>query len=187
MPIKIFIDQGHNPKNPNSGAEGNGLKEADLTYSIGIILRDMLNANADFEAITSRNSPEEILGTSNSASLAARTAAANEWGADYFISLHANASTIASATGSEAYVYSLTSPAYGLAESILAWLRYIVGVVSRGTFARPSLYVLRKSAMPALLLEMGFITNSAEAAAMNESPGDYALGIYDGIVNYFSD
>ena len=30
MAIKIFIDQGHNPRNPNSGAEGNGLQEADL-------------------------------------------------------------------------------------------------------------------------------------------------------------
>lgn len=186
MPIKIFIDQGHNPRNPNSGAEGNGLQEADLTYQIGIILRDMLNDNPNFEAITSRNSRDEILGTSNSSSLSARTSAANEWGADYFISLHANASTYSEAQGSEAYVYSLTSAAYPLAESILIWLQYIVGVQSRGTFARPTLYVLRKTSMPALLLEMGFITNAEEAQAMNENPADYALGIYDGIVNYFN-
>ena len=32
--IRIFIDQGHNPRNPNSGAEGNNLQEADLTYTI---------------------------------------------------------------------------------------------------------------------------------------------------------
>ncbi len=185
MPIKIFIDQGHNPRNPNSGAEGNGLQEADLTYTIGIILRDMLNNNPDYEAITSRNSPDEVLGTSNSGSLAARVNAADEWDADYFISLHANASTNPEATGSEAFVYSASSPAFPLAESILKWLQYIVGVKPRGTFVRPSLYVLRKTDMPALLLEMGFITNPGEAANMRDNPGDYALGIYDGIINYF--
>ncbi|MBR6921752.1 MAG: N-acetylmuramoyl-L-alanine amidase [Clostridia bacterium] len=183
--IKIFIDQGHNPKNPNSGAEGNGLQEADLTYKIGIRLRDLLNSNPDFTSITSRNSPDEILGTSNATSLAARTNAANAWGADYFISLHANASEITTATGSEGYVYSLSSAAYPLAQSILKGLYNITGTVSRGVFARPTLYVLRKTAMPATLIEMGFITNPAEAAAMNNDPASYASGMYNGIVSYF--
>ena len=185
MAIKIFIDQGHNPKNPNSGAEGNGFQEADLVYRIGIILRDMLNKNPEYEAITSRNSPDEILGTSNSTSLAARVNAANQWGADYFISLHANASANSSAMGSEAFVFSQTSKAAPLAESILKWLQYIVGTKSRGVFSRPGLYVLRRTQMPATLVELGFITNAEEARNMNENPGDYALGIYDGIINYF--
>lgn len=184
--IKIFIDQGHNPRNPNSGAEGNGLQEADLTYKIGIRLRDLLNSNPDFSSVTSRNTPDEILGTSNATSLAARTAAANEWGADYFISLHCNASEITTATGSEGYVYSLSSPAYQLAQSILTGLYNITGTVSRGVFARPTLYVLRKTAMPATLIEMGFITNPGEAAQMNNDPVSYATGIYNGIVSYFS-
>lgn len=183
--IKIFIDQGHNPRNPNSGAEGNGLQEADLTYRIGIRVRDLLNSNPDFNCITSRTSPEEILGTSNASSLSARTTAANGWGADWFISLHCNASTNASATGSEGYVYALSSRAYPLAESILNGLYNITGTVSRGVFARPSLYVLRKTSMPATLIEMGFITNPGEAAAMNNDPASYAQGIYNGIVSFF--
>lgn len=186
MAVKIFIDQGHNPTNPNSGAEGNGLQEADLTYKIGILLRDYLNANPEFEAITSRNSPDEILGTSNASSLAARTAAANEWGADYFVSLHANASTNTAAKGSEGYVYALSSPAYPLAEAMLQGLFDSTGTVSHGVFARPTLYVLRKTKMPATLLELGFITNAEEAYAMNTDPESYARGIYNGIVNYFT-
>ena len=184
--IKIFIDQGHNPRNPNSGAEGNGLQEADLTYNIGIRLRDLLNSNPEFSSITSRNSPDEILGTSNATSLAARTNAANAWGADYFISLHANASEITTATGSEGYVYSLSSRAYPFAQSILKGLYNKTGTVSRGVFARPTLYVLRKTAMPATLIEMGFITNAKEAQAMNNDPVSYAQGMYDGIVSYFN-
>ena len=45
MAIKIFIDQGHNPVNPNAGAEGNGLREQDITYSVGVILADLLRQN----------------------------------------------------------------------------------------------------------------------------------------------
>ena len=105
MAIKIFIDQGHNPQNPNAGAEGNGYREQDLVYYIGKELEALLNANPNFEARTSRNSPDEILGTSIASSLAARANAANSWPADYFISIHANASEIASASGSEELIF----------------------------------------------------------------------------------
>ena len=64
MAIKIFIDQGHNPENPNAGAEGNGYREQDLVYYIGEELNTLLNENPDFEAMLSRNTPDEILGMS---------------------------------------------------------------------------------------------------------------------------
>ena len=92
MAIRIFIDQGHNPEGVNAGAEGNGLYEQDVTYEVGRQLGQLLTATGNCEVLLSRNSPDEILGTSNASSLAARTNAANEWGADWFISIHANAS-----------------------------------------------------------------------------------------------
>ena len=42
MAIKVYIDQGHNPVNPNAGAEGNGLREQDLVFVIGRELADVL-------------------------------------------------------------------------------------------------------------------------------------------------
>lgn len=185
MAIKIYIDQGHNAMNPNAGAEGSGYREQDLVYYIGKELEALLNANPNFEAITSRNSPTEVLGTSLATSLSTRVNEANTWGADYFISLHANASNIASASGSEAYVYSESSPAYVLAQDILLRLSEATGLADRGVFERPTLYVLRKTAMPALLLEVGFITNASDAAMMAENPALIARGIYNGILTYF--
>ena len=88
MAIKIFIDQGHNPQNPNAGAEGNGLREQDITYDTGLRLASLLRDNGNFEVRLSRNTPTEQLGTSNASSLAERVRAANDWGADYFISIH---------------------------------------------------------------------------------------------------
>ena len=185
MPIKIFIDQGHNPMNPNAGAEGNGYREQDLVYAIGRALADLLNQNPNFEARTSRNDPNEILGTSTATSLAARVNEANEWNANAFISLHANASNISSASGSEAFVYSTSSTAFPLAQDILAGLSEATGLTDRGVFARPTLYVLRKTKMPALLLEIGFITNSSDARLMAENPTLIARGIYNGILRYY--
>ena len=104
MATKIFIDQGHNPQNPNAGAEAGGVREQDITYEVGIRLADLLNANPNFEARTSRTYPGEQLGTSTTTTLAARVNAANSWGANYFISIHCNASDILEASGSEAYV-----------------------------------------------------------------------------------
>lgn len=185
MAIKIFIDQGHNPGNPNAGAEGNGLREQDITYEVGRILGELLTENGNFEVKLSRNSPTEILGTSNAASLAARTNAANEWGADYFISVHADASDYPSATGTQAFVFSDASASRQLALDMTAGISRETGIVDRGVSARPSLWVLRKSRMPATLVEIGFITNPAEAALMEDSPELFARGMYEGIVEFF--
>ena len=92
---KIYIDQGHNPTNPNAGAEGNGYREQDLVQVIGVLTADALRAEG-FDVRLSRPTPETQLVTSNATSLAARGNDANSWGADLFLSLHANASSIES-------------------------------------------------------------------------------------------
>lgn len=183
--IKLFIDQGHNPQNPNAGAEGNGYREQDIVYNIGVMTAELLQNNGNYSVRLSRPTPTTQLGTSNASSLAARVNAANLWGADYFISLHANASTIPTASGTEAYVYSTSSRAYPLAGLITASIAEATGEKDRGVFSRPSLYVLRRTKMPAALIELGFITNYEEARRMAESPGLYARAVYKGIVRYF--
>lgn len=184
MAVKIFIDQGHNPQNPNAGAEGNGYREQDITYSVGVILAALLLENGNFEVRLSRNSPSEILGTSNSTSLAARVNAANSWGADIFISLHTNAFSSPSGRGVEAYVFSENSSAFVLGEDIVSELSLITGFPERGVFARPSLYVLKRTYMPSVLVEMGYITNPTEATLMATEPDLFALGIYNGILKF---
>ena len=185
MPIKIFIDQGHNPVNPNAGAEGFGLREQDLTYEIGKRLGNLLSSDPNFEVKLSRNSPDEQLGTSNSTSLAARVNSAIAFGADYFISLHANASVNPSISGTEGYAYSVTSQGYWLGEEIVDSISDFTGIRNRGMMVRPSLYVLRRTPMPAVLIEMGFITNQNDAYLMSQQPQRFADAIYEGILSYF--
>ena len=185
MAIKIYIDQGHNPKNPNAGAEGNGLREQDIVFAVGIRLAELLRSNPNFEVRLSRPTADTQIGSSNSTSLRLRVEDANSWGADWFLSLHTNAATQPSATGSEAFVYSKPSAAENLAEDILESMSNYTGLRDRGVFARTGLYVLRRTQMPAILLELGFITNANDAALMSEQPELFARGIYEGILNYF--
>ena len=186
MAIKIYIDQGHNPVNPNAGAEGNGLREQDVVYPIGIELAELLRANGNFEVRLSRPTADTQIGTSNSTSLRLRVQDANSWGADYFISLHTNASDITSATGSEALVYSQPSTAAELGEDLLRELNRVTGLANRGVKSRPGLYVLRRTTMPAVLMELGFISNPEDAALMSGRPDLFARGLYNGLLDYLN-
>lgn len=186
MATKIYIDQGHNPENPNAGAEGNGLREQDLTYRTGVELAALLRADPAFEVRLSRPTPTATLGSSNVTSLQARVRDANAWGADYFISLHANAASSPLASGTEAFVYARGSRAFGLGIDVLEGIAAETGLRNRGVKIRPGLYVLRKTAMPALLVELGFISNPNDAALMNERPDLFAMGIYKGIMQYLA-
>ena len=186
MPVKIYIDQGHNPSGFNTGAEGNGYYEQDLTYEIGRRLYNLLLTNPEFTPRLSRPTPETILGTSNSSSLTTRVNEANAWPADIFISLHNNAAENPSATGNEALVYGPSAVvANDLAEKILEQLSLTTGLRNRGIVNRPGLYVLKETEMPAVLVEMGFISNPNDADLLANSPYLFATGIYRGILDYY--
>ena len=185
--IKVYIDQGHNPREFNTGAEGNGFYEQDITYEVGILLYELFLANPNFLPRLSRPTPDTIKGNSNAGSLVARVNEANEWDADIFLSVHTNAATNENATGSEALIYSRASRvALGLAENILDSLNEITGLRNRGVIERPGLYVLKKTKMPAVLVEMGFITNRYDAELMAYSPYLFAEGIYRGTLDYYN-
>lgn len=186
MPIKVYVDQGHNPRDFNTGAEGNGYFEQDITYEVGRLLYNYLSENPEFTPRLSRPTPDTVLGTSNASSVTTRVREANSWGADIFISIHTNASTNPSANGSEALIYSVSSnQAYSLAEDILTEMTAVTGLRNRGIIERPGLYVLRRTQMPAVLVELGFITNPSDAERMANSPNLFALGIYRGILDYY--
>jgi len=186
MSIKIYVDQGHNPRDFNTGAEGNGFYEQDITYDIGVRLARLLEANPNFEVRLSRPSEDSVRGTSNATSLSSRVREANAWGADVFLSLHTNAATNPNATGSEALIYSRASrTAYELAEDILAKMTEATGLRNRGIVERPGLYVLKETNMPAVLVEMGFISNVGDAELMAYSHELFARGIYNGILEYY--
>lgn len=184
MPIRIYIDQGHNPYGFNAGAEGFGLREQDITYLVGAYLANILNADSRFTAITSRTSPDEILGYDTNSSLRTRTEQANQWGADYFLSIHTNANVNPAINGTEAYVYAVNTPSYELAVNIVNEIVRRLGTKNNGIYARPPLYVLRRTNMPAVLIELAYLSNEGDAALLADKPYEFAYAIYVGLLNY---
>lgn len=186
MAIKIYIDQGHNPAGfHNAGAVGFGLYEGDVNYNVGILLAELLNNDPRFEARVSRPTPETVLGTTNATSLAARVQMANQWPADYFISIHANASVNPAVNGSEVYIYRRFTQANWLAIPVLDGIVETVGTRNNGVRVNPSLYVLRATNMPAILVELAYLTNPSDVELLRNNQQQFADGIYLGILRYF--
>ena len=185
MATRVYIDQGHNPVNPNAGAEGNGYREQDIVYRVGQELYALLSADPNFTARLSRPTPSTQLGVSNADSLRLRVEGARAFGADLLLSLHTNSADSPLVGGSEALVFSTSTPAYRIAETVLGTLTEATGFRNRGVKLRPGLYILRRSPMPAVLLELGFITNPYEANFMYDNPRLIARGIYNGLREYY--
>ena len=186
MAVKIFIDQGHNPSGFNAGAEGFGYREQDINYQVGTYLYNLLQSDPRFEARVSRTTPTQQLGTSNATSLQARVNLANEWGADYFISIHCNASENPQANGTEAYVYNLNSDVARLASDIVDSIVSNLETRNLGVKENRSLYVLRRTTMPAVLVELAFITNESDVNKLVNNQYEFAYAIYQGILDYFN-
>lgn len=108
---------------------------------------------------------------------------ANQAGVDYFVSIHRNSyPTDNEVSGVESLVYDLSGIKYEMAKNINAQLEDI-GFVNLGVHARPNLVVLKRTKMPAVLVEAGFINSDTDNQLFDESFDDIANAIADGIID----
>lgn len=178
---KIFIDPGHG--GPDPGAVGNGVTEEYVNLNVSLELARLLR-NAGFDVRLYRTTSTENVLANKNADLRSRAATANNWGADYFISIHTNSSERTAAQGVEAYVYRLGGASERLAQSIVDSVSEELGSQNRGVM-QANFAVLRRTNMPAVLVELGYLTNPTEALNLNSPAWQKAVAaaIYDGIIN----
>ncbi len=178
--MRIVIDPGHG--GADSGAVGpGGTKEKDVNLAVAKLLFKYLDPVADVKLT---RSDDRRLGNNENSDLAERVRIAEAWRANYFISLHCNAAT-AGARGVETYAYKPGGEGERLARAIQKELVEATGFLNRGVkFA--NYYVLRKTSMPAVLIEMGFISNPAEEKLLKDPTWQEkaAKAIATGIANY---
>ncbi len=182
MAIKIFVDPGHGGTNP--GAVANGVIEANVNLSVATYLADNLRA-LGYDVMMYRTTNDENVISPIAADLRNRARMANEWGADYFISIHSNSSVNPAANGFETYVYRLGTRSAQLAQSIQDSVIAALGVKDNGV-RQANFSVLRNTNMPAVLVELGYVSNPTEALNLN-SPAwqrKVAAAIADGINRY---
>lgn len=184
MAIRIYVDQGHNPGSINAGASGNGLIESEINYQVGIYLAEYLASDPIFEVKVSRLFPDTVLGNDATSSLRERVYQANSWPADYFISIHVNSNPNPNIQGSEVYVYRELSTSYELAQEVLSSVVEIVGMKDNHVRINSSLYVLKNTAMPAILVELGYLSNMQDAMKLESKQQEFAYAIYQGLRHY---
>ncbi len=178
--MKIFIDQGHNNSGWNTGAIGCGLKEQDITYSIGYNLAENLK-KLGLEIKLSRITKETNLGTNNSSSINTRYTMANNWNADYFISIHCNAG---GGTGTETLYYREDSKKY--AEIIQNTYIEKTGLRNRGIKYRDNLGVLKRTKMPSILVETAFIDTEKDAEFLKSNQNIIVNALTEGFCKFLN-
>lgn len=182
--IKVFLDPGHNHSGYDTGAYGYGLKEQDITYLIAEKVKSKLERTG-VKVKMSRNSiTENCKNTSIIESLRHRSDMANEWGADYFVSIHCNAG---GGTGTETYARVYGSKAHKLAEAVQSVIIKDIGLSDRGVKTE-DFSVLVRTNMPAILVETAFIDKRKDATLLGSEEGRecFASAITKGIANYLN-
>lgn len=173
MPYSIMLDAGHGGRDP--GAVYNGRQEKDdalaLTLAVGEILQDR-----GIEVLYTRT-------TDVYESPYQKAMEANATGVDFFISIHRNSSPEANTySGVESLVYNKSGIKLEMAENINEQLE-AVGFVNLGVKERPGLVVLRRTRMPAVLVELGFINSETDNLLFDNNFDDIALAIAEGILD----
>ena len=148
--MKWYLDFGHGGKDPGAIGPTN-LKESDIALKIGMMVKENLE-NAFEQVITTRENDKYY-------SLDYRTKKANNENCDYFISIHLNSATNKSAKGCEVWLYDENSKLKTLANNICNNLSAKMNTPCRGIKYSKKLSVLKNTKMPALLIEIDFISN----------------------------
>jgi N-acetylmuramoyl-L-alanine amidase len=159
-PLKIYLDPGHGGSDPGAVNSTHGTKEAARVLVTALELRRLLEKDTADAAGGAAWSVRLSRTTDVFIPLGSRSADANAWGADRFLSIHQNAFN-RTANGTETFSLANAGTAAELrnlvqAEALKAW-----GLANRGT-KTAGFSVLRNSAMPAVLTEMGFIDSPVD-------------------------
>lgn len=168
----VVLDAGHGGTDP--GAVNGSRREADdnlkLTLAIGNILKQC-GVNVVYTRTT------DVFVT-----LGQRSIISNNANADLFVSLHRNSNTNTAANGFEVHIYTNPSQqAINLANNIVSFVANTNIQSNRGV-QRSNFSVLRQTRAPAVLVEMGFVSNAQDNILFDDNYNSYASAIASGIL-----
>ena len=169
---RIIIDAGHGGF--DNGAVYNGRREKDDNLELALALGEILTDSGLDVAYTRIDdvyqSPVE------------KARIANEMDGDFFVSLHRNSSPMPNTySGVQSLIFDEIGASSLMADNINREMAQ-VGYQNLGTSVRKNLAVLRRSNMPAVLIETGFINTDADNALLDARFADTAQAIADGII-----
>lgn len=180
--MHIFLDPGHGGNDPGAIGAG-GIKESAINLQVAKTVKGILSKVAE---VHMTRQEDVALGAGVSDDLKNRVQLAERTGAEVFVSIHCNSAKDPSAKGSEVLCYSGSKKGQALAQAILNCLIQGTGLYNRGVKQRNDLYVLKYTTMPAVLVEIAFLSNPDELKklASPDFQNIAAQAIAQGIADY---
>ena len=176
---RLVIDLGHGGYDP--GAIGlNKTHEADVVLAIGKELNELLKGYK-LEIKFTRLSNVYL-------SLSERAKIANDFKADYFLSIHINSASDKSVRGVEVWQYSNKNDRLNkFSNGLCTDISKIFNVRNRGVKLSQKLSVLKNTNMPAALIEVDFISNvnAEKDLKVSSNIKAVALAIRDNLLDLF--
>lgn len=182
----ITLDPGHGGS--DTGAIGpSGYTEKEATLAISKEVANILKA-AGAKVVMTRTTDTDVFAPNASArdELQARVDIGNKAKSDIFVSIHCNAFASPSANGTQTFYYGRSYQGQLLANAIQQEMINENGLYNRG-ISTCNFYVVKNSAMPAVLIETAFITNYNEEGLLKDPQWQKQLAkaIAKGIDQYF--
>ncbi len=173
MAQRIVIDAGHNGIS-DPGAVYNGRRESDDNLDMALAVGDILARNG-FDVVYTRTG-------NNNQTVQQKAQLANDADADLFVSIHRNDSPYPGQyNGVQTLIFDRTGIKLPMAENINRQLEE-VGYRNINVETRPNLAVLRRTRMPALLVEVGFLNSDVDNQLFDTRFQETAQAIADGIM-----
>lgn len=190
----IVVDPGHGGQNPalgDLGTVGVGpTPEKTNVLHTAFYLQEYLESDGASVVMTRKTDINPAMGTrferEGDGQLRARVDVANRSGADVYVSLHNDWHPDPTVSGATSYYVSQSGRTLG--QSIQSALTASTGAINRGV-RLGNFYVLRNTTMPAVLVEIGYLSHPGEAKllASPEYQKKAAYGIYQGLIRYFTE
>lgn len=173
----VVIDAGHGGYDAGSSS-ASGIDEKDVTLSIALKLGAILEQNEDILVLYTREDDNLYWTSDNREDLMARVTYAIENEADVFVALHMNFSEEGSdINGYDVWVSPTSQANITLSENVNTALQALNYTTSRGIKDETieNLMVLHYNTQPAVLIEMGFLSNASDTAYLTSKEGQAAF------------
>ncbi len=187
----VMLDPGHGGYDPGA-ITSQGVYEKAINLQIAQKVKEMLRPSG-IEVFLTREEDIDYVGnnvkgktTRKQIDLNYRIDMAKEVKADIFVSLHVNATASGQNSGAETFYHYKSESGKGLAELIQQELIKIPGMNRR--IAKPGdFYVIRNTSMPAVIVEVGYLSSATEQKKLQQSwyQEQLSRAIAKGIANYF--
>jgi len=190
----IAIDPGHGGKDGGAVSADGGVVEKEVTLAVSMYLRDFLQQSGAYVIMTREEdkdlaSPEaEQNRKRKSEDIRNRVKFINENAPDFLISIHVNSIPSPKWSGAQTFYAPAFKKSQDMSYLIQDEIKRVIGNTDRVPSKTEKVFLIREVTCPAVLVEVGFVSNTKEAAQLRSVDYQKAMAnaIYQGILRQYA-